>query len=117
MLNFILNGIIWVLALYGLIEIIKTIYYASICSKIKTNGLYFIIVVKNQEEQIEGFMRTILFRILYGKEENVNKIIVTDLGSTDKTKEILEKLQQDYEFINLIDWKTCKDLIDNVEQK
>ena len=27
MLNFILNGILWVLALYGLFEIIKTIIY------------------------------------------------------------------------------------------
>lgn len=117
MLDFIINGIIWVLALYGLIEIIKTICYAQAFSKIKTNGIYFIIAVKNQEEQIEGFMRSILFRILYGKEDNVNEIIVADLGSTDNTKEILEKLQQDYEFINLIDWKTCKDLIDNIDEK
>ena len=117
MLDFILNGIIWVLALYGLIEIIKTIYYACICSKIKTNGIYFIIAVKNQEEKIEGFMRSILFRILYGKEENINDIIISDLGSSDNTKEILEKLQQDYKYINLLDWKTCKDLIDNVNEK
>ena len=116
MLDFILNGIVWVLAIYGLIEIIKTIYYACICSKIKTNGIYFIIAVKNQEEQIEGFMRSIIFRILYG-EENINDIIISDLGSTDKTKEILEKLQEDYKFINLLDWKTCKDLIDNVNLK
>lgn len=117
MLNFILNGIIWVLALYGLIEIIKTIYYACICSKIKTNGIYFIIAVKNQEKQIENFMRSTIFRILYGKEENIKEIIVSDLGSTDNTKEILENLKKDYEFLNLLDWNTCKDLIDNLEQK
>ncbi len=117
MLNFILNGIIWVLALYGLIEIIKTIYYACICSKIKTNGIYFIIAVKNQEKQIENFMRSTIFRILYGKEENIKEIIVSDLGSTDNTKEILEKLKRDYEFLNLLDWSICKDLIDNLEQK
>lgn len=117
MLNFILNGIIWVLALYGLIEIIKTIYYACICSKIKTNGIYFIIAVKNQEKQIENFMRSTIFRILYGKEENIKEIIVSDLGSTDNTREILEKLKKDYEFLNLLDWSICKDLIDNLEQK
>ena len=61
MLDFILNGIVWVLALYGFIEIVKTIYYACVYSKIKTEGIYFIIAVKNQEEQIEGFMRSILF--------------------------------------------------------
>ena len=84
---------------------------------IKTEGIYFIIAVRNQEEQIEGFMRSILFRVLYGKEENINDIIISDLGSTDNTKEILEKLQEDYKFINLLDWKTCKDLIDNVNEK
>ena len=109
MLDFILNGIVWVLALYGFIEIVKTIYYACVYSKIKTEGIYFIIAVKNQEEQIEGFMRSILFRVLYGKEENINDIIISDLGSTDNTK--------DYKFINLLDWKTCKDLIDNVNEK
>lgn len=117
MLDFILNGIVWVLALYGFIEIVKTIYYACVYSKIKTEGIYFIIAVKNQEEQIEGFMRSILFRVLYGKEENINDIIISDLGSTDNTKEILEKLQEDYKFINLLNWKTCKDLIDNVNEK
>lgn len=117
MLNFVLDSLICILALYGLIEIIKTIYYSLLCAKIKTNGIYFIIAVKNQEERIEGFMRSILFRILYGKEDSINEIIISDLGSTDNTKEILEKLKQDYEFINLLDWNTCKDLIDNIEQK
>lgn len=117
MLDFIKNGVIWVLALYGLIEIIKTIYHVCIYTKIKTDGIHCIIAVKNQEEQIEGFMRSIIFRILYGKEENINEIIVSDLGSTDKTKEILEKLQNDYKFINLMDWENCKDFIDNVNGK
>ena len=109
--------IIWTLAFYGLFEIIKNIKYICTYTKLKSKGIYFIIAVKNQEEQIEGFMRSILFRVLYGKEENINDIIISDLGSTDNTKEILEKLQEDYKFINLLDWKTCKDLIDNVNEK
>lgn len=117
MLDFITNGIIWTLALYGLIEIIKTIYYICTCTNLESDGIYFIVAVKNQEEKIEGFMRSILFRILYGKEECVKNIIVADLGSTDKTKEILEKLEQDYKVINLVDWKTCKDLIDSMDKK
>ncbi len=117
MLDFITNGIIWTLALYGLIEIIKTIYYICTCTNLESDGIYFIVAVKNQEEKIEGFMRSILFRILYGKEECVKNVIVADLGSTDKTKEILEKLEQDYKVINLVDWKTCKDLIDSMDKK
>lgn len=69
MLDFILNGIVWVLALYGFIEIVKTIYYACVYSKIKTEGIYFIIAVKNQEEQIEGFMRSILLEYYMEKKK------------------------------------------------
>ena len=108
MLDFILNGIVWVLALYGFIEIVKTIYYACVYSKIKTEGIYFIIAVKNQEKQIEGFMRSILFRVLYGKEENIKNIIAVDLNSTDETKQILEKLSNEYENIKVANWKECK---------
>ncbi len=117
MLDFITNAIIWVLALYGLIEIIKTIYYICTCTKIESDGIYFIIAVKNQEEKIEGFMRSILFRILYGKEECIKNVIITDLGSNDKTKDIAKKLEEDYNFISLMDWKSCKDLIDNIDKK
>ena len=115
MLNFITNAIIWVLALYGLIEIIKTIYYVCTYTKLESDGIYFIIAVKNQEEKIEGFMRSILFRILYGKEEYIKNVIITDLGSTDRTKEIVKKLESDYKFVNVIDWKKCKELIDNID--
>ena len=117
MLDFFINGIIWTLALYGLIEIIKTIYYVCTYTKIESDGIYFIIAVKNQEEKIEGFMRSILFRILYGKEECVKNVILTDLGSNDKTKEIIEKIADDYNIIEYIDWKNCKELIDNMDEK
>lgn len=117
MWNFIANAVIWVLALYGLIEIIKTIYYICTCTNLESDGIYFIIAVKNQEEKIEGFMRSILFKILYGKEECVKNVIITDLGSNDKTKEIAKKLEQDYSIVKLMDWKTCKDLIDNMDKK
>ena len=116
MLDFITNGIIWTFAIYGLIEIIKTIYYICTYTKLESDGIYFIIAVKNQEEKIEVFMRSILFRMLYGKEECIKNVIVADLGSVDKTKEIIEKLSKDYKNINLLDWKTCKELIDNVNQ-
>ena len=116
MLDFITNAIIWVLALYGLIEIIKTIYYICTCTNLESNGIYFIIAVKNQEEKIEGFMRSILFRILYGKEECIKNVIITDLGSTDKTKEIAKKLSYEYECLKVISWKECRDIIDNVDE-
>lgn len=115
-MEFIAHTIFWTLALYGLFEIIKNIIYLSTYTNFKSDGIYLIIAVKNQEEKIEGFLRTSLFKILYGKEENLKNIIVADLKSTDNTKEIAQKLAKDYEMLKVISWKECKDIMDNVDQ-
>lgn len=116
MLNFILNGILWTLALYGLFEIIKNIIYICTYTNLKSDGIYIIIATKNQENKIEGFLRTILFRIMYGKEECVKDVIVTDLDSTDDTMKILSKLSKDYDEIKVVNWKECKEVIDNIKE-
>ena len=112
--EFIINTIIWTLALYGLFEIIKGITYMYTYTKFKNNGTYLLIITKNQEEYIENFLRTILFKIAYGKEENINNIIAVDLNSTDKTKEIIKRIAQENEYLSCISWKECKDIIDNI---
>ena len=114
--NFIINSILWVLALYGLFELIRQIIYMITYTNMKADGIYIIIAVKNQEERIEGFLRSVLFKILYGKEENIKDIIVTDLNSTDKTKEIINKMSTDYECVKIINWKECKQLIENIDE-
>ena len=114
--NFIINSILWVVALYGLFELIRQIIYMITYTNMKADGIYIIIAVKNQEERIEGFLRSVLFKILYGKEENIKDIIVTDLNSTDKTKEIVNKMSTDYECVKIINWKECKQLIDNIDE-
>ncbi len=115
MADFILNGVLWVLALYGLFEIIKTIIYTYTYTNLKADGIYVIIAAKNQERKIEGFLRSFLFRLLYGKEENIKDVIVVDLNSTDETKKILEKLSNDYDEIKMSNWRDCKNLIDNID--
>lgn len=113
--NFIINSILWTLALYGLFELIKQIIYMCTYTNMKADGIYIIIAVKNQEERIEGFLRSSLFKLLYGKEEYIKDIIVADLGSNDKTKEIVNKMSLDYECVKVTNWKECKDIIDNIE--
>ena len=110
MLEFILSTIFWTLAFYGLFELIKNIIYIFTYTKLKSDGIYLIIAVKNQEEIIEGFLRSTLFKILYGREEYFRNIIVADLESTDKTKEIAKKLSKEYECLKVINWKECRDL-------
>ncbi len=115
MLNFITSCILWTLALYGLIDIVKIIINSLKNKRIESNGIFIIVATKNQEHQIEGFLRSVIFRILYGKEEYLKKIIVTDLNSIDNTKEILEKFSNDYDEIKLVDWEDCKKRLDNLE--
>ena len=114
MVNFILNSLLWILALYGLFEIIRTIINLYTYTNLKSDGIYLIVAVKNQENKIEVFMRSLLFRFLYGSEDYLSNIIVTDLDSTDNTKKILHHLEKDYDFIKVANWKECKDIIDNV---
>ena len=114
-MEFIINIIFWTLALYGLFEIIKNIIYISTYTNFKSDGIYVIIAVKNQENKIEGFIRSALFKMLYGKDDYVKNIIVADLKSKDSTKEILKKLSQEYECLEVLNWKECKDIMDNVD--
>ena len=114
--EFILNSILWTLALYGAFEIIKTIVNIHTYANLKSDGIYIIVAVKNQANKIEGFLRSFLFRIIYGKEENIKDIIVADLDSTDETTTILNKMSEDYDYIKVANWKECKDIIDNIKQ-
>ena len=115
MLNFLLNTCIWTLALYGLFEIIKNIIYVCTYVNYKEDGIYIIIATKNQENKIEGFLRSSLFKIFYGKEEYIKDIIITDLGSKDKTQEIEEKIGEHFQGIKVLKWEECKEIIDNIE--
>lgn len=116
MLEFIVNGIFWVLALYGLFEIIKNLIYICTYTNLKSDGIYIIIATKNQESKIEGFLRTLLFRLIYGKEELIKDIIVTDLDSKDDTRKILTKLSKDYNCIKFANWKECKEVMDSINE-
>lgn len=113
--EFILNAILWTLALYGAFEIIKTIINIYTYTNLKSDGIYIIVAVKNQENKIEGFLRNFLFRIIYGKEENIKDIIVADLDSTDETVEILNKLSREYEGLKVTNWRECKEVIENIK--
>ncbi len=117
MINFIYQAILWTFALYGVFEIIKTIVYVCTYNNFKSDGIYLIIAVKNQGKKIEGFMRSLIFRILYGKEDIVKDIIVTDLDSKDDTMQILEKLSKDYDCLQTVNWRECKEMIDRYEEK
>jgi hypothetical protein len=112
--DFFVNAILWTLALYGFFEIIKNIINIYTYTNLKSDGIYIIVAVKNQENKIEGFLRNFLFRIIYGKEENIKDIIIADLDSKDDTINILNRLQKEYDGIKITNWKECKEIIENI---
>lgn len=105
--------IFWTLALYGLFEIIKSIIYICTYTKLNSKGIYLLVAVKDQESNIECFLRTLLFKIIYGKEE-IDNVIVVDLNSKDNTKKIVENLEKEYDKLSLISLKECKELLENI---
>ncbi len=116
MLEFVLNTVFWTLAIYGFFEVVKSVIYIGTYTKFRSDGIYVIIAVKNQEEKIEGFLRSIIFKILYGREEYLKNIVVADLQSSDNTKEIAKKLSKDYDVLKVTSWKDCKQIIDSVDE-
>lgn len=114
-MNFFISLILWTLALYGLFEIIKNIIYLSTYTKFNSNGVYFVIAAKNQENAIEVLLRSILFKIIYGKEEYIKNIFFIDLNSKDRTKEIAEKLKNEYDELKIVNLKDCIELLENIK--
>lgn len=110
MSDFIINCLLWIFALYGIIEIFKNVLYIRSCNKIKTDGIHLIVAVKNQENKIEGFLRTLNFRLIYGKENCIENIIVLDLNSSDNTKNIIENFSKDYSNIQILKWNEFEEL-------
>ena len=43
-------------------------------------------------------------------------MIVADLGSTDETAKIVEKIAHDNHEIKAVNWKECKEIIDAIDQ-
>jgi hypothetical protein len=114
----ILPIIIWILAIYGLIEITIVIFNSISIKKSEINDMYILIAVKNQENSIEGIIRSIILKnIYYKKDELFNNIIVADMGSVDSTMNILLKLSQEYEFLKVVDCKESTEPIKHLIEK
>ena len=102
------------LAIYGGICFVKEIIRISTYNINKKNGIYFIIAAKNQENNIEEFIRTTLFRIVYGKEESINNITLVDLKSKDNTKNIMEEIARENENVKVFSINEYKKIIEDM---
>lgn len=90
-------AILCFLSVVGIIRIIEEII-KHICYN--ADDYVIVIQVKNQQDRIEGIVRSVVWKELKcgGK---VPEILIVDMGSSDDTLQILEKLNDEYDFITV----------------
>lgn len=96
-----LKSILTVLVIYALIDIFhKTISVLFMREPHKSENVFIVIKVKNQENRIEGVIRSLIWKHLSASGGGyVPNILIVDTGSEDSTPEIAERLSNDYSFI------------------
>ena len=109
MMDILWNSAVCFFAIFGLIQMLKHIISMIIGDK---NDFLIVITVKNQQDSIEGTIRSIAWKSLNRLGHScVPTILVVDLESTDDTPKILERLSNDYDFIKVTNRQGYIDLL------
>ncbi len=96
---------------YALIDIFTKLFKCIFASSGGKNELFVVIRVKNQENAIEGVVRSVIWKYLRSSEGgSVPLILIVDSGSTDATRSIALKLCKDYGFIYYMTDEKYKEL-------
>lgn len=103
MLRIIFEFFIYVFAIYGfiifIVDLADSIYRRA---RSRDTEVKLLLVVKDQEENIEGIIRNVFLGDFPGKAMAGGRLIVVDLGSVDNTVHILSRLKQYYENMEII---------------
>jgi hypothetical protein len=96
------DWVLLALALYGLTSAIE--HSAEFLRALRLKGrptpiLSLLVLTRNQEDQVEGFIRDLL--TLVRREKTPYELVLVDLNSTDSTPAILERLA-DAEHVRLM---------------
>lgn len=96
-----LKAVVTVLVIYAVINIASKLVKTVFCPEPYTDrDSYVVLRVKNQEKNIEGIVRSIIWHNLKMNSGGyVPNIIIVDSGSDDRTKDVCEKLTEQYSFI------------------
>jgi len=98
------------MSIYGIISLLSYLmrkFWFNMIDLPNEGNIRTVLVVKDQEETIEGIIKSYYISralanrtngqsIFYHGKNNDGGIIVVDMGSTDKTLEILRRLQNTY---------------------
>lgn len=103
MWKIILQILVYLLAVYGALAL-SFIVFNSISQRTKPERfkLKLVLLVKDREDSIEWVVRNVFSGSTLRKTMSENKFTVLDMGSTDETWKILNKLKGDYEQMELL---------------
>lgn len=103
MLNILFYFVVCILALYGLILLVISVVN-TICDRVslKNDGIKLVLLVKNQQEVVEGVIRNIMASNLPRKIMTGRKLTIIDISSTDETFKILQMLKDDNEWLEIL---------------
>ncbi len=113
-MNLFVSAVICFFAVYGVIQLFFR-FAAGMRppGEIHVDNVYTVMAVRNQEETIEGMIRSAAWKSVARQGgRTINDIVVLDLGSEDETREILQKLEQEYDFVHVM---SREDYIDAVK--
>lgn len=103
------------LSVYGLVSV--GLYIRNLFSDIKTmkgKTVFTVVAVKNEEEKIEGMINALLLKAMAGDSGiSDSRVIAVDLGSTDKTVDIIRKMEKDKKGVSLM---SLPELSESIEQ-
>lgn len=100
MAEIIIKTCITFLVIYALIDIAVRAFDFFHNGVNDKNDVFVVVRVKNQEENLEYIIRSLILRLLsHSGGGKIPVILIVDVGSDDKTSEIGMRLSEDYHFI------------------
>ncbi|MCX7923027.1 MAG: hypothetical protein N3B21_13615 [Clostridia bacterium] len=103
MFEVILYVLIGLLALFGgLTLVISVLGTAFRRARGENRRVKLVVLVKDQQETVEGLIRSIYARDFLKRINYEEKLVVLDMDSSDETLNILMKLKDEYEYIEVL---------------
>ncbi|HHV59484.1 MAG TPA: hypothetical protein GXX49_04165 [Clostridiaceae bacterium] len=103
MLNIIGQFVTYLFAIYGFLSLVYLIAREFIKPDFEDTGIKLVIIEKNQENRIEGIINNVITGDLVKRLVARGKVTVLDMGSEDGTLEILKKLKEKHNVIELLE--------------
>ena len=118
MLEVLARILFYFLASYGALLLIVTVIN-SIKDRARDENpkIKMVLIIKNQEETIEGILRGIFAGSMLRKMRACERLTVVDMGSSDKTMDILLKLKDDDEPFDLLIEKDKEEIFKGFEEQ